>query len=76
MWRQKAISSIQIIFPSGVNTRTRDPFRRDIALERMVVGSSVVLNNIFFESDSHLLLPGSMAELNRVLIFMKENPEL
>ena len=51
-----------------------DPFRRDIALERILVGSSVVLNNIFFESDSHLLLPGSMAELNRVLIFMQENP--
>lgn len=54
----------------------KDPFRRDIALERMEVGSSVVLNNIFFESDSHLLLPGSMAELNRVLIFMEENPDL
>lgn len=54
----------------------KDPFRRDIALERMEVGSSVVLNNIFFESDSHLLLPGSMAELNRVLVFMEENPDL
>ncbi len=52
----------------------RDPFRRDIPLERMVVGSSVVLNNIFFESDSHEILPGSMVELNRVLIFMEENP--
>lgn len=51
-----------------------DPFLRDIALERILVGSSVVLNNIFFESDSHLLLPGSMVELNRVLIFMQENP--
>ncbi len=51
-----------------------EPFQRDIALERIMVGSSVVLNNIFFESDSHLLLAGSMAELNSVLIFMQENP--
>ncbi|MCP4313906.1 MAG: OmpA family protein [Bacteroidetes bacterium] len=53
-----------------------DPFRRDIPLERIVVGSSVVLNNIFFESDSHRLLPASLAELNRVVIFMQENPEV
>ncbi|MFO7670689.1 MAG: OmpA family protein [Bacteroidales bacterium] len=51
-----------------------DPLRRDIPLERVVVGSSVVLNNIFFDSDSHQLLPGSLAELNRMIIFMKENP--
>jgi len=54
----------------------KDPFRRDIPLERVEVGSSVVLNNIFFDSDSHFLLPGSMAELNRVYIFMTENPDL
>ena len=51
-----------------------DPFRRDIGLERLLAGSSVVLNNIFFDSDSYILLPASKAELNRVLIFMKENP--
>ncbi len=54
----------------------KDPFRRDIPLERVEVGSSVVLNNIFFDSDSHVLLTGSMAELNRVFIFMEENPDL
>lgn len=51
-----------------------DPMRMDIPLNKLNVGSSVILNNIFFESDSHLLLPESMAELNRVLIFMQENP--
>ena len=57
----------------GEHGRT-DPFRRDIPLDRIVVGSSVVLNNIFFESDSHQLLQASMAELNRLVIFMQENP--
>jgi len=56
----------------GEHSRT-DPFRRDIPLERLVVGSRVVLNNIFFASDSHDLLPESMAELNRLIIFMQEN---
>lgn len=51
-----------------------EPFRRDIPLDRVDVGSSVVLNNIFFGIDSDTLLPGSMAELNRVLIFMEANP--
>jgi len=51
----------------------KDPLRRDIPLERVVVGSSVVLNNIFFESDAHHLLPASITELNRLTIFMQEN---
>lgn len=56
----------------GEHGRT-DPFRRDIPLDRIVVGSSVVLNNIFFEFDSHQLLEASMVELSRLVIFMQEN---
>ncbi|MFH0756261.1 MAG: OmpA family protein [Bacteroidota bacterium] len=52
------------------------PFRKDIPLERMVVGSSVVLKNVFFDTDSYSLLPASVAELNRVVIFLEENPAL
>lgn len=58
---------------TGEHSRT-DPFRRDIPLERIIVGSSIVLNNIFFESDAHHLLPASLTELNRVLRFLNENP--
>lgn len=60
---------------SGVHSRI-EPFRKDIPMERIIVGSSVVLNNIFFASDSHQLLPASMAELNKVAAFLGDNPSL
>ncbi|MEN8158112.1 MAG: OmpA family protein [Bacteroidota bacterium] len=59
----------------GEHSRTR-PFMRDIPMERIGVGSRVVLNNIFFETDSYRLLAASAAELNRVVVFMEENPSV
>ncbi len=52
----------------------KKPFRRDIPLDRILIGSSVVLNNIFFDTDSHELLPASQSELNRVVEFLENNP--
>ena len=60
---------------TGQHSRT-EPFRRDIPLERIEVGSRMILNNIFFDVDSHELLPSSMAELNRLTQFLRENPSL
>ncbi|MCK4748196.1 MAG: PD40 domain-containing protein, partial [Bacteroidales bacterium] len=54
---------------SGLHSRT-DPLLKDIPMDRIIVGSSVVLNNIFFDSDSHELLPASIAELNKVYGFL------
>ncbi|MEZ5070397.1 MAG: OmpA family protein [Bacteroidales bacterium] len=51
-----------------------DPLRRDIPLDRVEVGRAVVLNNIFFEVDSHELLPTSVAELHKILAFLQGNP--
>jgi outer membrane protein OmpA-like peptidoglycan-associated protein len=52
------------------------PYRRDIPLDRITEGTRVVLHNIFFDTDSDRLLPASVAELNRVVIFLEENPAL
>lgn len=60
---------------TGLHSR-KDPLLRDIPLERFIVGSSVVLHNIFFETDSHELLPASRAELNKVSQFLKLNPSI
>jgi outer membrane protein OmpA-like peptidoglycan-associated protein/tetratricopeptide (TPR) repeat protein len=54
----------------------RDPFRRDIPLERLRSGTRVVLNNIFFETDSDSLLPASRTELDRVYAFLESHPSL
>jgi outer membrane protein OmpA-like peptidoglycan-associated protein len=60
---------------TGLHSR-KDPLLRDIPLERFSVGSSVVLHNVFFETDSHELLPASRTELNKVYQFLQLNPSL
>ncbi len=51
-----------------------DPFRKDIPMDRIGMGSRVVLNNIFFDVDSHTLDPRSVAELKKVYEFLVRNP--
>jgi outer membrane protein OmpA-like peptidoglycan-associated protein len=53
-----------------------DAIRRDIPLERISEGSSVVLKNIFFDVDSHALRSSSVAELNKVASYLLAHPEL
>ncbi|MEN8229219.1 MAG: OmpA family protein [Bacteroidota bacterium] len=60
---------------SGLHDKM-DPFRRDIPLDQIIVGSSVVLNNLFFNSDSYQLLPESKVELNKVYDFLRQNPTI
>lgn len=50
--------------------------KRDISMVRIQKGSSIRLNNIFFEFKEFNLLPESFPELNRVIKFMKDNPEV
>ncbi len=60
---------------TGEHSR-KQPFQRDIPMEKIGVGSAVVLNNIFFNTGSDELLDASLAELNRVAAFLNENPSL
>ncbi len=53
-----------------------DPIRRDITLTPIKEGSRTVLNNIFFETDKYDLQERSKTELNKVIRFMKNNPEI
>lgn len=59
----------------GEHPRIR-PFRRDIPLVRIEVGSRVVLKNIFFETDSHELKKASEVELERIRLFLEQNPDV
>lgn len=51
-------------------------FTADIALQPLEPGASVVLRNIFFDSKKTELKPASLAELNRVVQLMNDNPHL
>lgn len=48
----------------------------DIYLDPLSKGASVVLNNIFFASNSFQLDPSSKTELNKISLFLSQNPGL
>ncbi|MEA3443126.1 MAG: OmpA family protein, partial [Bacteroidota bacterium] len=50
------------------------PFLIDIGLKKIEAGISVVLKNIFYETDSYALKPESKTELNKLLAFLNKNP--
>lgn len=52
------------------------PFLKDVPLQPLVAGSTVILKNVFFETDSYLLRDESKIELNKVVKMLKENPSI
>ncbi|MBK9732276.1 MAG: PD40 domain-containing protein [Chitinophagaceae bacterium] len=53
-----------------------EPFQLNIQLQAIKTGSTVVLKNIFFESDSYLLKDESKAELNKLTDLLQQNSTL
>lgn len=51
-----------------------EPQLRDVPLDRVDVGSVVVLHNVFYATGSWELKPESRAELDKVRVFLSENP--
>ncbi|MCW3804830.1 OmpA family protein [Plebeiibacterium marinum] len=50
-----------------------DPLVMDIYLKRIQVGEHVVLNNVFFETDSYVLRSQSEVELDKIVKFLSQN---
>ena len=53
-----------------------DPLILDIKLEPIEVGAKMDLYNIYFETDSFRILPASEPELERLTVFLQNNPKL
>ena len=51
-----------------------DPFRKDIPLEPIMTGRKIILNNIFFDTDSYQLKDASRVELNKLYDLLVQNP--
>lgn len=49
------------------------PFMLDVPLKKIKPGNAVVLNNVFFDTDSYELKPSSEVELYKLLEFMEMN---
>ncbi|TGD80430.1 OmpA family protein [Hymenobacter wooponensis] len=56
--------------------RAFDPLTLDIYLEPVRAGRSIVLNNLFFDTKEYELKPKSRTELNRLIAFMKQYPDI
>lgn len=61
---------------SLVNYKSMQPYRLDVKLKKLKPGANVVLNNVFFNSNSFDLLPSSKAELNKLAQLMMNNPNV
>ncbi|WP_073228885.1 OmpA family protein [Pedobacter caeni] len=52
------------------------PFLLEIDLERLKVGTNMVLKNIFFDTNEYTLLPASVTELATLKELLKNNPNI
>ncbi|MDX9846329.1 MAG: OmpA family protein [Tenuifilaceae bacterium] len=52
------------------------PFRKDIELNPIRIGGTMVMRNIFFETDSYLLKDESIAELKKIFELLNLNPSV
>ncbi len=53
-----------------------DEYEKIIELEKIKIGSTFTLNNVFFDFDKSVLKSESITELNRALKVLKEHPEI
>lgn len=58
------------------NGTESEPQQLKIAMQPVKVGETVILKNIFFDTDSYQLKPESLAELEKLLQFLNKNPNI
>ncbi len=51
-----------------------DPMVMDVYLKKIKIGQQIVLNNIFYETDSYVLKDVSEVELEKIVSFLTANP--
>ena len=59
-----------------METSKTKPFLKDIPLQRIRVGETVVLKNIFFDTDKFDLKDESRSELDKLIALLKANPSI
>ena len=52
----------------------QDPFKKDVKMNPIKEGESVVLKNVFFETNKYDLKPQSKVELDKLVDFLTKNP--
>lgn len=58
------------------DTQKEKTYQKDIPLQAIKIGTSVVMKNIFFDTDKFDLKKESLAELKKLVALLKSNPKL
>ena len=61
---------------SLINYTEKNSFNITVLLQPIEIGSKVILNNIFFDTNQYTLKPESVAELEKLTVFLKFNTGL
>jgi OOP family OmpA-OmpF porin len=64
------------VFFDDKNPKSSEPLSLDIYLDPVKAGKAVVLNNIFFPTSSYKLEEKSQTELDKIILFLKQNPKV
>ncbi len=59
-----------------VRATAAHPFLMDVPLQPIDTGASIVLKNVFFETDQYVLKPESKVELEKLIAFLNANPAI
>ena len=54
----------------------KDPFLKDVPMKPIKTGESIVLNNIFYDTDKFDLKPESKIELGKLISFLNKNSKI
>ncbi len=73
---QKGYLFQSLTFDYNQKDKTIKPVEIDIYLQPIEKGKETVLNNIFFDTDQYAIKDKSKPELEKVVTFLKENPDL
>jgi outer membrane protein OmpA-like peptidoglycan-associated protein len=52
------------------------PYQKDVSMKRIELGESVVLKNVFFDTDKSDLKPESQVELDKLFILLQQNRQM
>lgn len=56
--------------------KSTEPFLKDVPLRPIKIGESIILKNIFYKTDSFALMKESKVELDKVIKFLRDYPDI